>query len=102
MRTNDTAGRARRRRRRIIMAIGIPLGLLLIVTAGMLASLQALVGAPPARLALPVVAHSAAATAAVDGTWNAGDGSVVGYRLQELVLGQRLMVTGRTSRVWGS
>jgi polyisoprenoid-binding protein YceI len=38
----------------------------------------------------------------VAGTWAVGSGSVVGYRVQEVLVGQQSTAVGRTSKVWGS
>jgi len=38
----------------------------------------------------------------VAGTWKVGSGSVVGYRVQEVLIGQNSTAVGRTSEVWGS
>jgi polyisoprenoid-binding protein YceI len=40
--------------------------------------------------------------ASVDGTWNVGAGSVVGYRVQEVLIGQQSTAVGRTTTVSGS
>jgi polyisoprenoid-binding protein YceI len=42
-----------------------------------------------------------AATGPVAGTWTAGSGSVVGYRVNEVLLGQNATAVGRTSSVTG-
>jgi polyisoprenoid-binding protein YceI len=42
-----------------------------------------------------------AASGAVAGTWTAGSGSVVGYRVNEVLLGQNATAVGRTSSVTG-
>jgi YceI-like domain len=38
----------------------------------------------------------------VNGTWNVGTGSVVGYRVGEVLIGQNSTAVGRTEKVWGS
>lgn len=66
----------------------------------------------PAALTLPVTStagsSSSSGTAAsgtsgtsVAGTWNAGSGSVVGYRVNEILLGQNTTAVGRSSGVTG-
>ena len=45
--------------------------------------------------------HRTAASGAVAGTWTAGSGSVVGYRVDEVLLGQNATAVGRTSDVTG-
>jgi polyisoprenoid-binding protein YceI len=37
----------------------------------------------------------------VSGSWHVGSGSVVGYRVQEVLVGQNSTAVGRTSEVWG-
>jgi len=39
---------------------------------------------------------------ALPGKWNVGTGSVVGYRVQEVLVGQQSTAVGRTSKVWGA
>lgn len=41
-------------------------------------------------------------SSSVNGTWNVGQGSVVGYRVQEVLIGQNSTAVGRTEKVWGS
>jgi polyisoprenoid-binding protein YceI len=60
----------------------------------------------PAPLALPKVtgtepSRSTDATS-VDGVWSAGPGSVVGWRADQVLVGQQSTLVGRTSKVWGS
>jgi polyisoprenoid-binding protein YceI len=43
-----------------------------------------------------------ATSTSVSGTWNVTSGSVVGYRVQEVLIGQNSTAVGRTSEVWGS
>jgi polyisoprenoid-binding protein YceI len=38
----------------------------------------------------------------VNGTWNVGQGSVAGYRVEEELIGQQSTAVGRTEKVWGS
>jgi polyisoprenoid-binding protein YceI len=65
-------------------------------------------GPAPAKLTLPrdTTSTSAAAqgtaTASVTGTWNVGSGSLAGYRVQEVLVGQNSTAVGRTSEIWGS
>jgi polyisoprenoid-binding protein YceI len=55
-------------------------------------SLPKVVGADP----------SGSAGASVDGVWRAGSGSIVGWRAQQVLVGQDSTLTGRTGNVWGS
>jgi len=65
-------------------------------------------GKAPAKLKLPAAAGSSSSTAlsarsvAATGKWNVGAGSVAGYRVGEILLGQHTTAVGRTSKVWGS
>jgi polyisoprenoid-binding protein YceI len=45
---------------------------------------------------------SASTSSSLDGTWNVGTGSIAGYRVQEVLLGQSATAVGRTSKIWGS
>lgn len=66
-------------------------------------------GKAPAKLTLPPSqtgssgsgADVAAATP-IAGVWKVGAGSIVGYRVQEELVGQSNTAVGRTSEVWGS
>jgi polyisoprenoid-binding protein YceI len=63
-------------------------------------------GKAPAKLKLtaPAAASSApnsGGTVALDGTWNVSGGSQLGYRVQEVLLGQNSTAVGRTSSVTG-
>ena len=63
-------------------------------------------GPPPAKLSLPTASATktpaASSTTSLNGTWNIAKGSVVGYRVSEVLLGQNSTAVGRTSKVWGS
>jgi polyisoprenoid-binding protein YceI len=56
-------------------------------------------------LALPQESTSGSAAApneaAVAGVWNVGSASIVGWRVQQVILGQLSPLVGRTSQVWG-
>ena len=56
------------------------------------------------RLGAPAGSPSAAPgdSGTVSGTWTVGSGSVVGYRVNEVLLGQNTTAVGRTSSVTGS
>jgi hypothetical protein len=56
----------------------------------------------PAMLVLPRVTKSSSNGAAIDGVWNVGPGSIVGWRVQQVILGQQSPLVGRTNKVWGS
>ena len=75
-------------------------------------------GPAPAKLGLPkdettgtsksTAGTSAGATTAavtvkqLNGIWNVGQGSIVGYRVDEVLIGQHSTAVGRTEDVWGS
>ena len=63
---------------------------------------------PPLTLSSPSATSSATGTGsspssvAADGTWNIATGSVVGYRVNEVLFGQSHAAVGRTSSITGS
>jgi polyisoprenoid-binding protein YceI len=63
-------------------------------------------GPPPAKLSLPPASTTKTTTGSsatsVSGSFNVGKGSVVGYRVSEVLIGQNSTAVGRTSKVWGS
>jgi polyisoprenoid-binding protein YceI len=66
-------------------------------------------GPAPAKLELPKSSGTttssspgAVATTALNGSWNVGTGSMAGYRVQEVLIGQNSTAVGRTSKIWGS
>ena len=68
-------------------------------------------GPAPAKLVLPkgqgTAGGSAKSGGTVDltklgGTWNVGGGSVAGYRVEEVLIGQDSTAVGRTEELWGS
>jgi polyisoprenoid-binding protein YceI len=56
----------------------------------------------PQPLALPAAASAAAPVGPLDGTWNLGAGSVVGFRIRQHVLGKSSEIVGRTNTVTGA
>jgi len=52
---------------------------------------------PPSAHGAPV----AKSAPSVEGIWRVGSGSVVGYRVGEVLLGQQATAVGRTKEVWG-
>jgi polyisoprenoid-binding protein YceI len=56
----------------------------------------------PAMLSLPTGTRGSSAEAIADGIWNAGAGSVVGWRAQQVIIGEESPLVGRTEKVWGS
>jgi polyisoprenoid-binding protein YceI len=64
-------------------------------------------GPAPGRLSLPPnhtgsITTSPAPSSTISGVWNVGAGSIVGYRVQEVLVGQQSTAVGRTTRVSGS
>ena len=72
-------------------------------------------GSAPAKLTLPggssgssgastttAAGGSSAAASSVAGTWAVGAGSVAGYRVQEVLIGQHATAVGRTTRLSGT
>ena len=107
---------ATRRRRRLVFGIVIAVALIaLVAVAAPYVYIHFIEGPAPAKLELPTaskststsVASSATSTSigsssSLDGTWNVGTGSLAGYRVQEVLLGQSATAVGRTSEIWGS
>jgi polyisoprenoid-binding protein YceI len=87
------------------IALGVVI-IVLVALAGPYVYIHFIEGPPPKKLSLPTSSPSNAAsgtsTATVNGTWNVSKGSVVGYRVNEKLLGQNSTAVGRTSKVWGS
>ncbi len=85
----------------VVLAVGVPF-----------AYIHFIEGKAPAKLTLtpsPAPSASSASTAglatdsgSIDGQWNVGPGSVVGYRVGETLAGQKNTAVGRTSSVTGS
>jgi polyisoprenoid-binding protein YceI len=102
---------AKGRRRRLAwwVAGGLAVVVLLAV-GGPFVSIHFIEGPAPAKLSLPTTrdttstsaAAQGATTVSVAGTWNVGSGSIAGYRVQEVLVGQNATAVGRTSQIWGS
>ena len=84
--------------------------MLLLAVAGPFVYIHFIEGPAPSQLALPRT-HGGPATkgdgsvgaaASVAGTWHVGSGSVAGYRVEEVLIGQNSTAVGRTKKVWGS
>lgn len=75
------------------------------VTAGPYVYINFIRSEAPERLSLddgPSVSPSASASASLDGRWTVTEGSIVGYRVKEILFGQQTEGVGRTSDVEGS
>jgi polyisoprenoid-binding protein YceI len=103
----------RRRRRLILGVVGVAVLVLLAALLGPYVYIHFIEGPAPAKLELPTSStttpdssHGSATTApastSIEGTWNVGSGSVAGYRVQEVLLGQSATAVGRTKEIWGS
>src|SRR6202046_802065 len=103
---------ARKRRRRIILgAIGAVVLIVLVAFLAPYIYIHFIEGPAPAKLELPKSSGSttsssskgsATTSSSLDGTWNVGTGSMAGYRVQEVLVGQNATAVGRTSKIWGS
>jgi polyisoprenoid-binding protein YceI len=104
---------ATRGRRRLIWGIIAAVALVAVVAlAGPYVYIHFIEGPAPAKLELPKATgarttsptsqSSAPTSSLLDGTWNVGSGSLAGYRVQEVLLGQSATAVGRTSEIWGS
>jgi polyisoprenoid-binding protein YceI len=84
-------------------------GLVVLAAAGPFVYIHFFNGSTPAALSLKSPPASASGTATanttatgpVAGTWTVGSGSIVGYRVNEVLLGQSATAVGRTSDVTG-
>ena len=85
--------------------VGVPVALVVFVSAGTWVYLNVLRDDPPERLSLDAagdVDSDAPPDGGVEGTWKVGPGSQAGYRVPEVLNGQRTEAVGRTSDVAGS
>jgi len=73
----------------VVLAVGIPF-----------VYIHFIEGKAPAKLALTTTAGGA--TVPLDGTWVVGSGSVAGYRVGEVLVGQNNTAVGRTSSITGT
>jgi len=98
-------------RRLIVVVVSAVVVVVLAAVLGPYIYIHFIEGPAPAKLELP--GSSATATtskgsatspssSSLDGTWNVGSGSLAGYRVQEVLVGQNATAVGRTSKVWGS
>jgi len=120
-----TAPKRRRPLRWLVLGAGL---VVLLAIAGPFVFIHFIEGTAPAKLTLPkeragtgrttttpaaAPTTTAAGTAnaasaklasavALEGKWNVGAGSVAGYRVQEVLVGQQSTAVGRTEKIWGS
>jgi polyisoprenoid-binding protein YceI len=101
----------KRRRRLTIGAIGVAVLIVLAAVLGPYIYIHFIEGPAPAKLELPTSSTSTTSStskgsvstsSSLDGSWNVGAGSMAGYRVQEVLVGQNATAVGRTSKIWGS
>jgi polyisoprenoid-binding protein YceI len=100
----------KRRRRLIVAAIGVAVLAVVVAFLGPYVYIHFIEGPAPAKLELPTAASTttsssargSATTSSLQGSWNVGSGSMAGYRVQEVLIGQNSTAVGRTSKIWGS
>jgi polyisoprenoid-binding protein YceI len=104
---------ATRRRRRLFWVLGAVVVVVVVGSVlGPYVYIHFIEGPAPAKLELPsakstTTTSMGSSTSSVDassvaGTWNVGQGSMAGYRVQEVLVGQNATAVGRTDKVWGS
>ena len=102
----------RRPRHWLRWLIGSVVVLVVLAAAGPFVYIHFFNGSTPAALSLPTASATAsgsstptagavAASGSVGGTWTVGSGSIVGYRVNENLLGQNATAVGRTTSVTG-
>jgi len=100
--------RVRRLRKWIIAGVVV---VVVLAVAGPYVFIHFIEGPAPAKLVLPKGQGTAAGSgpsgatvdlSKLDGTWNVGAGSVAGYRVGEVLIGQNSTAVGRTTELWGS
>jgi polyisoprenoid-binding protein YceI len=102
--------RHRRTRRLVTWLVGAAVAVVVLVVGGAFVYIHFISGPAPAPLSLKDLKSSpSAGTAAshsgsqsVAGTWRIGSGSVVGYRVNEVLAGQNNIAVGRTSDISGT
>ena len=100
------AGRRHRARRWVVAGVAV---VVVVAVGGPFVFIHFIEGPAPAKLSLPKngggtrsATAAGAGWASVAGTWKVGPGSTVGYRVQEVLIGQQATAVGRTAKVWGS
>jgi polyisoprenoid-binding protein YceI len=85
---------------------GVAVMVVLLAVGGPFVYIHLIEGPPPAKLALPAGGSAAADVSpsggGVAGTWHVGTGSLAGYRVNEVLIGQATTAVGRTSDLSGS
>lgn len=111
---------AKNRRRLVAAVVGAVVVIVLAAVLGPYIYIHFIEGPAPAKLELPKSSgttttskgsatgssssssSSTSSPSSLDGTWNVGSGSQAGYRVQEVLVGQKATAVGRTSKIWGS
>ena len=96
--------RRRRWRRGALWLAGAAVALVVLATGGTFLYFHVISGPTPAPLGLKSAARTkpgASAATSVAGTWSVAAGSVVGYRVQEVLFGQNHVAVGRTGAITG-
>jgi polyisoprenoid-binding protein YceI len=93
--------------RRLRWLVALPLALVVLATGGTWAYIHLVEGKAPAALRLSdttatVPTTTASGTPAAAGNWTVTSGSQAGYRVGEVLFGQRATAVGRTDKVTGS
>lgn len=90
--------------RRAKVVVGIVVAAAVLVVGGTWVYIHVIEDDAPERLAItePAAAEVEQTDVALDGTWSAGPGSAVGYRVQEVLFGQGTEGVGRTEDVTGT
>ncbi len=102
-----------RRHRLVRWVVVVVVVLVVLAVAVPFAYIHFIEGSAPPKLTLPkttvgrgaqanVKARAGSPTASVAGTWHVGPGSVAGYRVDEVLIGQHTTAVGRTSEISGS
>jgi len=102
---------AKRKRRRLGWWVAGGLVIIVLLALGVpFVYIHFIEGPPPPKLTLPKLDHATSTTVgegtktsgSVAGLWHVAPGSVVGYRVQEVLIGQNSTAVGRTTEVSGS
>jgi polyisoprenoid-binding protein YceI len=110
--TEDRIGRTHRLRWWVTGAVAV---VVVLAVASPFVYIHFIEGLAPAKLTLPRTANNAGtgstsgtskgsrtSAGTVAGTWNVGPGSVAGYRVDEVLIGQHATAVGRSTEVSGS
>jgi len=91
-----------RRRAVVLWLVGLGVVLAGVAIGGPYVYANYLRGEPPAELAVETVRPDAVVEGTADGTWTIAEGSLAGYRVEEVLAGQSVTAVGRTTDVTGS